>query len=204
MKIIDIDSWDRKDHFLLFKQSACAQYHIGLDLDITSFKMKIKNQGLSFTMAMTYACSLAMNQVEQFRYRISKGRIILHEVIHPALAYVAPDRKYFKMVVVELDSRLEIFAAKALAQKDYFISEDLRERDDLIFISSLPKVSFTHLSHTLPANKDDAVPRLSWGKYYLRDGALMLPFNVQAHHGFVDGDHMGCFLEDLQGYLHNY
>ena len=56
MKIIDLDSWDRKEHFLLFRQSPCAQYHVGLDLDITSFKSKIKNTGLSFTMAMAYAC----------------------------------------------------------------------------------------------------------------------------------------------------
>ena len=63
MKIIDLDSWDRKEHFLLFRQSPCAQYHVGLDLDITSFKSKIKKTGLSFTMAMAYACSMAMNQV---------------------------------------------------------------------------------------------------------------------------------------------
>ena len=151
---------------------------------------------------------MAMNQVEQFRYRLRKGEIVLHDAIHPALAYVAPDRKYFKMVAVDMESSLETFVskaqAKALAQNDYFIQEDLMGRDDLIYISSLPKISFTHLSHTLPADKDDAVPRLSWGRYCQRDGALMLPFNVQAHHGFLDGDHMGDFVEKLQGYLQHY
>lgn len=149
-----------------------------------------------------------MNSVEAFRYRIHAGEIVLYDMMHPAFTYVAPDKKYFKFIVTELNGDLAAYAAaaraKALTQTEYFVLTDMQDRDDFVFISSIPKVSFTHLSHTVSANKDDAVPRLSWGKYYERDGRLLLPLNVQAHHAFVDGDHMGDYMEALQQYLDAY
>ena len=37
-----------------------------------------------------------------------------------------------------------------------------------------------------------------WGKYYEKDGKVMIPISVQAHHSFVDGLHIGQFVEQLQ------
>lgn len=54
MKIIDLETWDRKEHYQFFRRAAYAHYHIGADLDITRFKSKIKAQGLPFSFAMTY------------------------------------------------------------------------------------------------------------------------------------------------------
>lgn len=208
MQIIDLETWDRKEHYQFFRGAAYAHYHIGADLDITHFKNKIKTQGLPFSFAMTYAATAAMNMVEAFRYRIHAGEVVLYDVIQPAFTYVAPDKKYFKFIVTDLSDNLAAYVAearcKALAQAEYFVAAEMRSRDDFVFISSIPKVSFTHLSHTVSANKDDAVPRLSWGKYYERDGRLLLPLNVQAHHAFVDGDHMGDYMEALQQYLDTY
>lgn len=208
MRTININAWDRQEHYRFFRGSAFAHFHIGCDLDITNFRAKTKVQKLAFSFAMTHVATQAMNAVEAFRYRIRGEAVVLHEVIHPAFTYVAPDKKYFKLVVADGNMPLPKFVAqaraKALSQTGYFVMDDLKGRDDFIFISSIPKVSFTHLSHTIPANKDDAVPRLSWGKYYERDGRVLLPFNVQAHHSFVDGDHMGEYLETLQSLLDNY
>lgn len=208
MKIIDLETWDRREHYRFFRNAAYAHYNIGTDLDITHFRTKVKTQGLPFSFAMTYAVSAAMNLVEAFRYRIHDDQVVLHNMIHPAFTYVAPDKKYFKLIVVDLKLPMAEFITvareKALTQRDYFVLADLEGRDDFIFISSIPKVSFTHLSHTVSANRDDAVPRLSWGKFYERNGRIMLPFNVQAHHAFVDGDHMGDYIETMQGWLDGY
>jgi len=207
MQKIDLETWDRKEHYLLFQRADFAQYNIGADLDISTFKTRIKNQGLSFTWSMAYAASAAMNKIENFRYRLMNDELALYDKVHPALAYSAPDLKYFKMIMVEFKGGLRDFVLeaqkKARNQKAYFPPE-LNGRADLVFMSSIPKISFTHLSHTISLNKNDAAPRLTWGKYYLRDSKLRLPFNVQAHHAFVDGDHMGAYFETLQQYLDNY
>lgn len=44
-------------------------------------------------------------------------------------------------------------------------------------------------------------PLFDWGKYYEKDGRLMMPVSVQAHHSFVDGIHIGEFVNALEKYL---
>ena len=62
-------------------------------------------------------------------------------------------------------------------------------------------VTYTHISHTNSGKKDNATPLFDWGKYYEKDGKTLIPVSVQAHHSFVDGLHIGQFVEKLQGYL---
>ncbi|NMC78528.1 MAG: chloramphenicol acetyltransferase [Chloroflexi bacterium] len=208
MRIIDLDTWSRKEHYLFFKRMDYPHYHIGTDLDITHFLGKVKQQNLAFSFTMTYAVTTVMNTVEAFRYRIRGEQVVLHDKIHPSFSYLAPGAEYFKMVTVDWVEPVSAFVKqakeKAIAQQKYFVREDMEGRDDLIYISSIPWVSFTHLSHTISFNKSDAVPRLSWGKYYERDGKVLLPFNVQAHHAFVDGNHMGEYINKMQEYLDDF
>ena len=180
-------------------------YNIGANLDITTYLPGVKSHKLTFSFAVTYAVSFIMNRIEAFRYRIHGDQVVLHETVHPAFSYLAPGEENFKMVTAEMTDDLILFVQqardKALNQKKSFAFEDVQGRDDLIYISSIPWVSFTHLSHTISFNKSDAVPRLSWGKYYEDNNKILLPFNVQAHHSFVDGNHMGEFFNGLQEYF---
>lgn len=52
--------------------------------------------------------------------------------------------------------------------------------------------------------KDNATPLFDWGKYYEKDGKLMLPISVQGHHSFVDGIHVGEFVDTLEKYLNSF
>jgi chloramphenicol O-acetyltransferase type A len=205
MKIIDLDTWSRKEHYLFFKRMDYPHYHIGTDLDITNFLRKVKDQGIPFSFSMTYAVTSVMNGVEAFRYRMHGEQVVLHDKIHPSFSYLAPGSEYFKMVTVDLVEPISAFVKlakeKALTQQKYFVFEDVEGRDDLVYISSIPWVSFTHLSHTISFNKSDAVPRMSWGKYYAKDGKVLMPLNVQAHHSFVDGNNMGEYFDKMQEYL---
>ena len=44
-------------------------------------------------------------------------------------------------------------------------------------------------------------PLFDWDKYYERDGKVLIPISAQAHHSFVDGLHIGQFVEELQKFL---
>jgi len=62
-------------------------------------------------------------------------------------------------------------------------------------------VTYTHISHTNSGKKDNETPLFDLGKYYEKDGKIMIPISVQAHHSFVDGLHIGWFVEELQKYF---
>jgi chloramphenicol O-acetyltransferase type A len=183
-------------------------YNICVNIDITNFLAKIKEKKIPFYYAMIYAATYALNQVEEFRYRIRGEQVVLHDIIHPSFTDMSNDTDLFKMVTVDMEKSILDFIKKAIEksrnQTDYFVIKDVEGRDDLTYITCIPWVSFTHLSHTISFNKDDSIPRLAWGKYFNEGDKILLPFSVQAHHSFVDGIHMGKYIDCLQEYLNEY
>lgn len=73
--------------------------------------------------------------------------------------------------------------------------------DNHYFMSCLPWIRFTSLSHAMNIDKTDAVPRISWGKYQSQDLATLMPVQIQVHHALVDGEHLGLFYQQLQHLL---
>ena len=45
--------------------------------------------------------------------------------------------------------------------------------------------------------KEDCIPRISWGKFAQADEKVLLPFNIQVNHIFIDGVHVGQYYEKL-------
>jgi len=206
MENIDIENWKRKEHFAFFYRMDYPQYNICMDLDITNFLAYVKKHNMSFYYAMIYASTVMVNQVENFRYRIRDGKVVLHDKVHPS--YTDMDKEstddLFKYISLDLTDDIIGYCRAATEknerQKSHFVAEEM-SRDDLIYITSIPWISFTHISHTITINRNDSVPRISWGKYYKTGDRVMLPFSVQAHHALVDGIHIGKYIEKLQAYL---
>jgi len=202
MREIDITQWKRKEHFQFFHRMDYPQYNICFNLDITELLAEIKRKALPFNYSMIYLSTLSANQIEEFKYRIRDGKVVLHEIIHPSFTDMDDGDDYFKMVVVDMKSTLSDFIDttknKSKNQKKYFSFDELIGRDDFIYYTSIPWISFTHMSHTINLNKDDAVPRISWGRYYADDKKILLPYSVQVNHAFVDGIHIGKFKEKLE------
>lgn len=208
MQIIDTEKWKRKEHFEFFYRMDYPQYNICANIDITHFLTFTKKHKLAFYYAMIYAATKAANECENFRYRVREDKqIVLHDKLHPSFTDMQEDSTddLFKFVTLELDNSISDFVSKAkessAQQKLYFDYDPLIGRDDFVYITCIPWISFTHLSHTISINRNDSVPRISWGKYFEQDGKTLLPFSVQVHHAFVDGIHVGQYFEKLQSYL---
>jgi chloramphenicol O-acetyltransferase type A len=207
MKMIDLSSWDRAEHYNFFSRMDYPQYNICMNVDITNFLAAVKQKGLPFYYTLIYLVMSAANEVEEFRYRIHDHQVVLHDSIHPSFTELTADDKYFKIVTVDLEDSLEEFIKaaklKAETQRDYFPIKDLGGRDDLIYITCIPWISFTHISHTMSFKQEDAVPRISWGKYFEECGKIKLPLSVQVHHALADGVHMVQYFNNLQEILDN-
>ncbi|PKM77241.1 MAG: chloramphenicol acetyltransferase [Firmicutes bacterium HGW-Firmicutes-15] len=208
MEIINFDTWERTTHYKFFKRMDYPHFNMCVNIDITNFLAKTNEKKITFYYAMIYAATYALNQVEEFRYRIKGEQVVLHNIIHPSFTDMSDGTDLFKMVTVYMEKSILDFTKKAKEksndQVDYFVIKDVEGRDDLTYITCIPWVSFTHLSHTISFNKDDSIPRLAWGKYFKEGDKLLLPFSVQAHHSFVDGIHMGKYIDCLQEYLNEF
>ncbi|MEO1449114.1 MAG: CatA-like O-acetyltransferase, partial [Bacteroidota bacterium] len=76
--------------------------------------------------------------------------------------------------------------------------EDNPERDDYLFVTSIPWIHFTSFQHPINVTDPDSVPRISWGKFVKEGERVWLPLSMQAHHALVDGWHMGQFFQEVE------
>lgn len=201
-RIIDEKNWKRAMHCMVFRNSVEPAFCVTVELDITHFLRKIKEQKYSFTMAIVYAVSKCANEIEEFRYRFADGNVVLYDRIDTAFTHLEQETELFKVVNVSMQDTMEAYVSlaskMAREQKEYFTGP---LGNDVFQFSPMPWVSYTHISHTNSGKKDNATPLFDWGKYFERDGRMLLPFSIQAHHSFVDGLHVGKLVESLQDYL---
>lgn len=202
MKAIDLETWNRRNHFKFFRRMDLPFYNVNFNLDISGLREAAKARGVGFNHLLIYLSTRALNRVENFRYRVRGEGVILHEKIHPSYAYLGPGEELFRLITLDWVDDLETLdhqaRKKEADQRDLADFSLVKDRDDFVFISSLPWVSFTATDHTLGFNKDDGVPRVTWGKYFEDQGRVKLPYNIQVNHIFVDGFHVGRFVEELE------
>ena len=201
MKEIDLSSWKRKTHFEFFHRSELPFYNVNTNVDISGLKEFSKRNSLSLNSVLMYVAIRALNAIENFRYRLHGESVVLHDALHPSFAHIRDGDDLFSLITLDFVDDLPAFdkaVREAIANTiEYFNIEKLKTRDDFVFISPLPWFSFTGIDHTLSLKRDDGIPRISWGKFFESDGKRLLPFNIQVNHMFVDGIHVGRFLDQL-------
>jgi len=202
MREIDLATWNRAMHCQIFRNSVQPQYCVTFELDITNFLRRIQELGYSFTFSFVFAVTKCANEIEEFRCRFWEGKPVIYDKINTSFTYLDSGSELFKVVNVEMQDTIEEYVSLAVntvrEQKECFTAP---MRNDIYQFSSFPWVSFTHISHTESGKKDNATPMIDWGKYFIRDEKVMLPFSVQVHHSFVDGVHIGKLANLLQNYL---
>jgi chloramphenicol O-acetyltransferase type A len=206
MRKIDMQTWPRREHFKLF--SAFNHPHAGFcaNVDVTAFYPAVKQRGISFTVATTYAIARAANAVPEFRYRIRGEEVVEHEIVHPSITFLTGE-DLFSFATFEYIEDFSLFAARAAEQiahvQDHRTLEDEPGRDDLLFMTPIPWLSFTGVMHPMQLHPGDSVPRIAWGKFFEEGKLVKMPLAVQGHHALMDGIHMGRFYAEVQDYLHH-
>ena len=211
MRKIDLENWPRRKHFELYMGFEHPRFEISAHLDITSYYKLARQHKISFTVGLVYLVSRAANQIPEFRQRIRGKGVVQHHLVHPSFTILVDD-DIFSFCYVDYHSEFTVFeqrASLAIQQvKEQVELEDEPGRDDYLFLTSIPWVSFTSLSHPMPTHPGDCIPRISWGKFYQESEILKMPLSVDAHHALVDGLHVGRFfiemercLETPQGFL---
>ena len=192
-------------HCMVFRNSVEPAFCVTFEADITKFKKKVKEESLSFTLAMVYTICKCANEVEALRYRFLDGKVVLYERIDTAFTYLNKDTELFKVVNVpfidNLPEYVTLASKTAEEQQDYFTAP---LGNDVFQCSPMPWVTYTHISHTNSGKKDNATPLFDWGKYYEKDERVLIPISIQAHHSFVDGIHIGQFVDALQKFFNEY
>lgn len=204
-KVIDEKRWKRTLHCAVFRNCVEPSFCVTFELDITNFLKKIKKQKYSFTMSLVFAVSKCANEIEEFRYRFIDGKVVMFDKIDTAFTYLNKKTELFKVVNVPMQDTIEEYvelAGKTANEQEEYFTGPLG--NDVFQFSPMPWISYTHISHTNSGKKDNATPLFDWGKYFEREGRMILPFSVQVHHSFVDGLHIGKLADNVQRFLDDF
>lgn len=208
MKIIDIESWNRKEHFEFFSKMASPYFGFTTEVDCTEAYKKSKENGYSFFASYLHKSMVAVNSVEELKLRIVDDKVVLYDTINAGTTIGRADGT-FGFAYIHFSEDFEIFNAELQKEiSEVQNSTGIRMNNgelgkDLIRHSTIPWNSFSALLHPTPLDKSESVPKITFGKFSERDGRKFLPVSVEAHHGLTDGFHLAKYLEEFQKQLHS-
>ncbi len=198
-KCVDMDAYKRKAHFEYFNSLAYPYVGVTVNVDITELREAVSRKRLPFFLTVCYCVGRAANEVPEFRQRIQEGQIV--EFGHCRTSHtVALDDGTYCYCNLESNKPFRDYITYAVREQEKAKEEATIHEDDnldMIFISTVPWISYTSLIQPVPMPADSN-PRITWGKYFRQEGRILLPVSVLCHHALVDGLHIAMFYELLE------
>ncbi|MGL5111035.1 MAG: CatA-like O-acetyltransferase [Flavobacterium sp.] len=199
-KKLALDNWNRKEHFLFFKQMEEPFFGVTVVIDCTLAYQKAKERHTSFFIYYLHKTLVAVNAIENFKYRIVEDEVFVYDRIDGSATISRADGT-FGFSFIQFDADFEVFEKTALAeiariQTTTGLFTRTFESDNLIHFSALPWLNFTSLSHARSFTFPDSCPKISFGKMTTTEnGKLQMPMSIHVHHALMDGLQVGELVE---------
>ena len=199
---IDLENWSRRDLFQFFIGYANPYFNVCTRVDVAKLLALTRTKpGLKISLAVHYFALRIANETEPFRYRLKDGGVFVYDVIHGGTTVLLPNDSFayayfnytddFEQFVTDMDKAVDEVRNGTGPLKPTM-------RDDVIYHTTLPWISFTSFAHARTPGRGDSVPRFVFGKFTNEDGRVWMPISIEVHHALVDGLHVGRYLERLE------
>ncbi len=200
-QVLNVAGWARRDQFNFFKQFEEPFFGVCLNIECGIAYQRAKENGHSFFLYYLYQSLAAANKTEPFRYRISGDDVFIYDRIHASPTINRPDGT-FGFAYMDFKDSFEEFIKEAQVEIDKVQSSKglipAVSGENVIHFSSIPWLNFTSLSHARKFSFNDSIPKISFGKMTEVNGRKTMPVAIHAHHGLMDGYHVGQFVDRFQ------
>lgn len=202
---IDLDHWERREHFEHYLHSVPCSYSMTADLDITRLLNTVHAQNLHFYPVIIYGLTAAVNTFREFRTALDgDGNPGWYDRLSPSYTVFHADTQTFSCLWTPAQDDFGAFYRNYMEnQRQYggvhtFCGMEIPA--DVFNISAIPWTSFTGFHLNLAPDSGYLLPIFTIGKYRAAEGKTLLPLAVQVHHAACDGFHTARFLEWLQAW----
>ncbi|MFC3559928.1 CatA-like O-acetyltransferase [Pedobacter jamesrossensis] len=201
---IDINSWQRKDHFNFFNTFEEPFFGVTVDVDCTSTYHEAKENNVSFFLLYLHKSLMAANRIENFSYRIIDGEVWKYDEVHAAATINRPNGT-FGFGYMDFYNDFNEFKTHAIKEiKKVENTTGLipsSSGENVIHYSALPWLNFTSLSHARNYSYKDSCPKISFGKVRDENERKIMAISVHANHALMDGFHVSQFVDSYQELL---
>ena len=185
-RVINLDNWNRKEHFKFFSALDDPFWGITTTVDFTSIYQQSKNMEVSFFLYSVHFLLKCINATTAFKLRIGR------------------EDGTFGFGFFEYDTDLSLFIENAEKEihrvknsTGLSFSKDTA-RADVIRYSALPWFAFSEMKHAGSIQTGDSIPKISTGKLIQEKKKLLLPISISVHHGLVDGRNVAEFIQNVK------
>jgi len=197
---IDMSKDPRREQFAYFQTFPNPQMGVTVPVDVTELNRWRRRMGLGFFLPFLYCAERAANGVPELRRRLRNGGAVEYDWCPSSHTLALPDGTY-GYCALRADRSFPEYLPYAAAEQErarhHSTLDDGEDAESLLFVSCLPWLSYTALIQPT-LGPSDSNPRITWGRYESREGRLMLPVTLLAHHALVDGVHVAHFYEGLE------
>ena len=203
MRVIDIETWSRKQLFQHFMGLNDPSFAVTFEVEVAKAYEFSKSNTVAFFGRYLHDCMRAINDIENFKFRIQGDNVVMYDVIHASATIARPDNSFgFSFIPFNDDLKLflkNLHKEKERIQKSNELYPPLNG-NDCIHCSALPWLPFT--SHKEPVSgKMESIPEVAFSKVISNNGRLTMNVSVKVKHALVDGYHVGQFYEKFQYFL---
>lgn len=199
--LINMEQWNRKEHFLFFSQFEEPFFGVTVNIDCTAAYKTAKEKGNSFFLYYLFRALKTANEIENFRYRIIDKQVYLFDSINASPTINRPNGT-FGFAYMDYDQNENDFYTNARKEIDRVRQSDelmpAVSGENVVHFSAIPWIDFTALSHARRFSFADSSPKISFGKVTENDGVKTMPVSIHVHHGLVDGYQVGVFVAKFQ------
>jgi len=195
---LDLTTWSRRDLYEFFIDYAQPYFNVCARVDITNLVAFVRKRAdLRISVALHYFSLRLANEIEPFRYRLKEKEVYVYDDVHGGTTVLLPNES-FAYAYFDYQRDFEQFASGMTRAVDEVRNGTgaLRPtmRDDVIYHTTLPWMSFTSFAHARNKGRGESIPRIVFGKFEEDNSRLMLPLSVEVHHALMDGIHVGRFM----------
>lgn len=218
--VIDRTTWPRRHHLAFFEGFSQPHFQVTSEVDVTPLVRRMRALGHRPFPTLLYAVTRACNEETALRLRLRFGapdtpaELILHDVVHPSFtarvdlppeSTAAPGcdlplfgyaTAHYTPVFSDFEARVTA-ASEAVRANPDLGAQAAHDTSDLVFVSSLPWMSYTALVHAMKDPRTDSNPRVTWGRLQTRGDRVVTSVSLQAHHGLADGGHVARWFSRL-------
>ena len=113
--LLDLENWNRKEHYLFFKQFQEPFFGLTVEIDCTKAYATAKELGTSFFVYYLHKTLVAVNTIECFRYRINDDAIYIYDTIDVSATIMREDQT-FGFSLIEYSPDFEVFEILDLSE----------------------------------------------------------------------------------------
>ena len=201
--LIDLDNWERREHYLYFINEVRCSYSVCVNLDISNLN------GQRLYPAMLWLLTRTVNEMPEFRTSFTEDGLGYYSEMHPAYTVFNRDTKTFSGIwtAYQPDYSSFLHGYEEDARKYSFTTqyEPKPGRPANSFdVSMVPWFSFTAFNLNVFGDGTYLLPIFTMGKTFEENEKTMLPLAIQVHHAVCDGYHVGKFIETLQANINKF